>query len=231
MVSSVQFKSSVTYSGEWSLAQVAGRSAEISGSNATAALTPKCGLVLDAQKRGEPVGWATSTESYFYPPDAAQLGIDLAALVVVRVRKPDAIARAGEKLLRSGGFGLVVLDLGLADIPTPLQSRLTGLAHHHHSGLVCITEKDSRLFSLGSLVSLRVHAERKRVGKNEFACGLHVLKDKRRGPTWIKAADFLTAPETRQFISQGTAPYYSTNRYTVFAAKGISSTRVMQIVR
>ena len=62
----------------------------------------------------------------FYPPDVAQLGIDLAALVVVRVPKPDAIARPGEKLLRSGGLGLVVLDLGLADMPTPLQSRLTG---------------------------------------------------------------------------------------------------------
>lgn len=184
MVSSAQLRSNVTYSGEWSLPQVAGRFAEISGSNATAALTLTCGLVLDAQKRGEPVGWATSTESSFYPPDTAQLGIDLAALVVVRVPKPDAIARAGEKLLRSGGFGLVVLDLGLADMPTPLQSRLTGLAHHHHSGLVCLTAKDSKAFSLGSLVSLRVHAERKRVGSNKFACGLHVLKDKRRGPTW-----------------------------------------------
>jgi recombination protein RecA len=79
---------------------------------------------------------------------------------------------------------LVVLDLGLADMPTPLQSRLTGLAHHHHSALVCLTEKSSKAFSLGSLVSLRVHAERKRVRSNEFACGLYVLKDKRRGPTW-----------------------------------------------
>ena len=184
MVSSVQLRSSVTYSGEWSLPQVAGRFAEISGSKGTAVLTLACGLVLDAQKRGEPVGWATSTENSFYPPDAAQLGIDLAALVVVRVPKPDAIARAGEKLLRSGGFGLVVLDLGPAHMPTPLQSRLTGIAHHHHSALVCLAEKDSKAFSLGSLVSLRVHAERKRVGNNEFGCGLHVLKDKRRGPSW-----------------------------------------------
>ncbi|HSE89259.1 MAG TPA: recombinase A [Candidatus Binatia bacterium] len=163
---------------------MAGRFAEISGSNATAALTLTFGLVLDAQKRGEPVGWATSTESSFYPPDVAQIGIDLAALVVVRVPTYDVIARAGEKLLRSGGFGLVVLDLGLADLPTPLQSRLTSLAHHHHSALVCLTEKDRKMFSLGSLVSLRVHAERNRVGNNEFTCDLHVLKDKRRGPTW-----------------------------------------------
>src|SRR5262249_21985348 len=141
MVSSAQLRSRVSYSGEWSLPQVAGRFAEISGSKSTAALTLACGLVLDAQKRGEPVGWATSTESSFYPPDAAQFGIDLSALVVVRVPKPDAIARAGEKLVRSGGFGLVGLDLGLADIPKPLQSRLAGVAHHPHSRLVCVTEK------------------------------------------------------------------------------------------
>jgi len=184
MVSPAQLGSRVAYSGEWSLRQLAGRFAEISGSKATAVLTLTFSLVLEAQELGEPVGWVTSTESSFYPPDVAQLGIDLAALVVVRVPKADSIARAGEKLLRSGGFGLVVLDLGLADMPTPLQSRLAGLAHHHHSGLVCLTEKDSKAFSLGSLVSLRVHAERKRVGSNEFACSLCVLKDKRRGPTW-----------------------------------------------
>jgi recombination protein RecA len=184
MVSPAQQRSSVTYPGEWTLPQVTGRFTEISGGKATATLTLTFGLVLDAQERGEPVGWATSTESSFYPPDVAQLGIDLAALVVVRVPKADAIVRVGEKLLRSGGFGLVVLDLGLADMPTPLQSRLTGIAHHHHSALICLTEKDSKTLSLGSLVSLRVHAERKRVGNNEFACGLRILKDKRRGPTW-----------------------------------------------
>jgi hypothetical protein len=118
MVSSAQLRSRVACSGEWSLPQVAGRFAEISGSEATAVLTLAFGLVRDAQGRGEPVAWATATESSFYPPDTAQLGVDLAALVVVRVPKADAIARAGEKLLRSGGFGLVVLDLGLADIPT-----------------------------------------------------------------------------------------------------------------
>ena len=182
--SPAQQRSTVVSPAGWNLSEIAGRYVEISGSRATATLTLTFGLVLDAQKHGEPVGWTTSTESSFYPPDAAELGIDLAALVVVRVATPDAIARAGEKLIRSGGFGLVVLDLGIADISMPLQSRLTGLAHHHHTALACITEKLDNTSSLGSLVSLRVHAERKRTGYNEFACALRVLKDKRRGPTW-----------------------------------------------
>jgi hypothetical protein len=86
--------------------------------------------------------------------------------------------------LRSGGFGLVVLDLGSVDIPMPLQTRLTGLAQRHHAALVCLTEKTGAAFSLSSLVSLRAHAEKKRAADNRFACALRVLKDKRRGPTW-----------------------------------------------
>lgn len=151
---------------------------------ASAALTITFALVREAQERGEPVGWVTSAESFFYPPDAARCGADLAALVVVRLVNEQSISRAGEKLLRSGGFGIVVLDLGAADVPMPLQTRLTGLAHRHHTALVCLTQKASAAFSLGSLVSLRAHAEKKRTADNRFACALRILKDKRRGPTW-----------------------------------------------
>lgn len=168
----------------WNLAAIAGRFIEISTSANPAALTIAFGLVREAQKQGEPVGWVTSTGSFFYPPDAAQGGVDLAALVVIRVIHAATIPTAGEKLLRSGGFGLVVLDLGTADIPIPLQSRLTGLAQHHHAALVCLTERESKTFSLGSLVSLRAHAERQRSSANHFICRLRILKDKRRGPTW-----------------------------------------------
>lgn len=168
----------------WTLSEMAGRLVEISGSTASAALTIAFTLVREAQARGEPVGWVTSTEHSFYPPDAARGGTDLAALVVVRVVQAESIARAGEKLLRSGAFGMVVLDLGAADVPMPLQTRLTGLAHRHHTALICLTEKAGGAFSLGSLVSLRAHAERRRVRDNRFACALRVLKDKRRGPTW-----------------------------------------------
>ena len=168
----------------WTLDEVAGRLVEISSSTAAAALTLTFSLIRQAQERHEPVGWVMSAESFFYPPDAARGGIDLAALAVIRLARVESIARAGEKLLRSGGFGVVVLDLGTADIPMPLQTRLTGLAHRHHTALICLTEKTNGAFSLGSLVSLRAHAERRRVEGNRFACTLSVLKDKRRGPTW-----------------------------------------------
>ena len=179
-----ELKQDIAQSSPWNLAAIAGRFIEISASASTASLTLAFGLVREAQNQREPVGWVTSMESFFYPPDAAHGGVDLAALVVIRVLHAVIIPTAGEKLLRSGGFGLVVLDLGTADIPMPLQSRLTGLAQHHHAALVCLTEKESKTFSLGSLVSLRAHAERQRSSGNRFTCRLRVLKDKRRGPTW-----------------------------------------------
>jgi recombination protein RecA len=168
----------------WTLGELAGRLVEISGSTASSVLTITFSLVREAQERGELVGWVASAENFFYPPDVARGGVDLSALVVVRLVKVESISRAGEKLLRSGGFGVVVLDLGAGDIPMPLQTRLTGLAHRHHTALVCLTEKSGAAFSLGSLVSLRAHAEKKRTADNRFACALRVLKDKRRGPTW-----------------------------------------------
>ena len=177
----------------WALDEVAGRLVEISGSTASAALTITFSLVREAQQHGEPVGWVTSVDSFFYPPDVARGGTDLSALVVVRLAKVESIPRAGEKLLRSGGFGVIVLDLGAGDIPMPLQSRLTGLAHRHHSALICLTEKSGAAFSLGSLVSLRAHAEKRRTTDNRFACALRILKDKRRGPTW-HYEDLYTGP-------------------------------------
>jgi len=123
-----ELKQDIAQSSPWNLAAIAGRFIEISASASTASLTLAFGLVREAQNQREPVGWVTSMESFFYPPDAAHGGVDLAALVVIRVLHAVIIPTAGEKLLRSGGFGLVVLDLGTADIPMPLQSRLTGLA-------------------------------------------------------------------------------------------------------
>jgi recombination protein RecA len=174
----------------WTLTEVAGRLVEISGSGAAASLTLAFNLVLKAQQESEVVGWVISKESFFYPPDAAVAGVDLEALVVVRVPDIQAVPRAGEKLLRSGACGLVVLDIGSADVPTPLQTRLAGLAYRHHTALIFLTEKKSGEFSLSSLISLRLHAQRARTSENEFLCTLEVLKDKRRGPTWRQAGIF-----------------------------------------
>jgi recombination protein RecA len=175
----------------WSRAELAGRLAELTASAASAALTLATGLVADAQREGEICAWISAQKSSFFPPDAAAGGVDLDALVVVRAPGAQAAARAADKLLRSGGFGLVVLDLGegaLADrgLTPALQGRLQGLAQKHDAALVCLTEKKPEAPSLGSLVSLRAECRRRRAtpSGDRFRCELRATRDKRRAPGW-----------------------------------------------
>jgi recombination protein RecA len=111
--------------------------------------------------------------------------VDLDALVVVRVPGAQEAARAAEGLVRSGAFGLLVLDLGqAARLPTPMQGRLVSLAKRHDAAIVCLTAKSREAASLGSMVSLRAEALRDGDAGAGFRCELRVLKDKCRGPGW-----------------------------------------------
>ena len=67
--------------------------------------------MLEAQVASEPVAWIMLDTSSFYPPDVADAGIDLSALVVIRVQDGIGAARAAQRILRSGAFGLVIIDL------------------------------------------------------------------------------------------------------------------------
>ena len=143
----------------WRLAALAGRLAELSSREGAAGLTLAFSLVLDAQRAGEPVAWLTADASAFFPPDAARGGVDLDALVVVRLPAAGQLPRAAEHLARSGAFGLLVLDLGeAARVPVPMQMRLLGLARQHEAAVLFLTRKGGGDASLGSLVSLRAEA-------------------------------------------------------------------------
>ena len=169
----------------WCLDTLAGRFVEVSGSAATAALTATATLILQAQRRGEPVAWIAGRRSIFFPPDFAASGIDLDALPVVHVTDARQASRVADALLRSGGFAIVVLDLGCGtDFSIAVQTRLAGLAKKHHTALLCITRKSERAVPLGSLVSIRGEIERKRANFDRFSFKLRVVKDKRRGPGW-----------------------------------------------
>jgi recombination protein RecA len=164
----------------------------------SAALTTAAGLLWKAQHAGEPTAWVSARPSLFFPPDLAAGGIDLAALVVVRAPNASSAARATDKLLRSGAFGLVVLDLGAhAAVPSPLLGRLLGLAQKHHAVVVFLTEKAVDAPSLAPIVSLRVAASRCNAGAGRFACTIAATKDKRRAPGWTLEETFRGPPGLR----------------------------------
>ncbi|MGQ9592629.1 MAG: recombinase A [Planctomycetota bacterium] len=193
--------------GDWGLSLFRGRLAEISGSSASAVLTLAFDLVTEAQGLGEPAAWISERARTFFPPDAAAAGADLERLAVILVPSPERAPAAADTLVRSGGFGLVVVDLAGMEIgggerggrvrpassercvPLGIQSRLAALAKRHGTAVVFLTEKPEGRPSLGPLVSLRVAAVRRETtarGAGAGSRGLAVveaciLKDKRRG--------------------------------------------------
>jgi recombination protein RecA len=169
----------------WELAAFAGRLGEIRGGRNSAALTLAFRLILDAQRRGEPAAWLTRRDRTFYPPDAADAAVDVEALVVVWIADALQGARAADRLVRSGGFGLVILDLGPdVRLPIPVLARLGGLAKKHHAAVLCLTEADRGRAALGSLISIRAEAVRCREEADRYRCRATILKDKRQGPGW-----------------------------------------------
>jgi recombination protein RecA len=167
----------------WRFPELAGRLVEISGNGDTAVLTAACALIHDAQHHDEPAAWIAAADSTFFPPDAAASGIDLDSLILIRARDMASAARSADRLLRSAGFGLIVVDLGKDDrVPLPTLTRLSGLARRHHAVVLFITEKSDTTPSLGSLISLAAYARREHVAGDRFRWSLVVTKDKRGAP-------------------------------------------------
>lgn len=178
--------------------------AELSGDRETARLSSAVSLLVRAQAQGETAAWVEPAGGSLYPPDLAESGVDLDALIVVRV--PEAagdlgLARAAEMLLRGGAFGLVVVDVRGPGSPAPGeraargrsarsaepppwrlpsagQGRLLGAAREHGSRIVFLSSKSAGVESVGALVGLRLEPHRVRFAPGLFAIEHHVLKNK-----------------------------------------------------
>ncbi len=169
-----------------------GKMLEISGDGASARITTAVAIVRQAQLEGETTAWIQPSDGPLFPPDFAASGVDLNALVVIHIEPTHGrrgIPRAAELLLRSGAFGLVVMDLSEQSCTKAnWQARLQGLARLHQSRLVVLTRKRDHTDSLGPLVNLRVAPTRvarhspPSSGKNCMSMGFDVqtkvLKDK-----------------------------------------------------
>jgi len=164
---------------------------ELSSPDASGLLTTACRLVLDAQQNGDYVTWITLAGSSWFAPDVADIGIDLDALVVIRVKDLTSAARAADEIGRTQAFGLVVVDIG-ADIgaasrpgdrlPAAALTRLSGLALSHGLAIVFLTSKPADAPSISSLISLRIETHSEPCGNGHYRTHLRVVKDKRRGP-------------------------------------------------
>jgi recombination protein RecA len=144
--------------------------------------------LIHAQRAGEPCAWIQPTNGHLFPPDLAAWGVDLQSLIVLHIPAAagsSALPRAAEILLRSGAFGLVVIDLlsgAPRGDPSAWQSRLAALAREHGSTVILLSSSESHRGSLGPLVTLRVAPERRRTVAARYALDTRVLKNKAGAP-------------------------------------------------
>jgi len=180
------------------LDRVSGRLVELRARSSGGALTCAFGLVLEAQRRGEPAAYIGGTQEGFFPPDAALAGVDLDALVVIRTASPLARARAADELARSGAFALLIVDLNFiaaigeqppVRLPPAMLTRLLGLAQKHATAIAFLTAGDGDTTepggsNLGSLISLRAAVGRRALDDARQVVTLEAVKDKRCAPGW-----------------------------------------------
>ena len=157
-----------------------GRLVELSGESLGLALL----LVREAQLRGEPTAWISSGVADFFPPDVDACGVDLTQLPVLRGRSERFALRAATQLVKTGAFGVVVLDLDrCASLPLSGVARLTRALKRTNALMVCLTGH-LKASPLGSMVSLRLFCRVVHPGPEQFELEVKALKDRRRSPGW-----------------------------------------------
>jgi recombination protein RecA len=175
--------------GSWQLDSLVGILAEISEELASGAVSFAAEIMADAQDHGHPVAWVAGGDSVFFPPDLAERGIDLSAVAVIRVSGETDTLTAAEWLVRSGSFGLVLVDTEPGwKVSDAALGRLQKLAEHGQTAVVFLTRKRGNDPSLGSRISLRGCITR--TGAAPFQVHVHTVKDKRSG---------MSSRQTRQY--------------------------------
>ncbi len=103
--------------------------------------------------------------------------------------------RAAEQLLRSGAFGLIVIDLAKdLTLHSAGQGRLLRLAERHGAEVLILRRRREDGAYSGSLVAVRSESMREPVRSGVFRCTITNTKDKREGPGWTTSEEFCGPP-------------------------------------
>jgi hypothetical protein len=164
--------------GLFDLSRVRGRVVEVSEAGFFGALSVLVGLMDQVQSQGEQIAWVETGPSLFFPPDLAFRGLDVGAISVVLAPTSAGGLQAADWLLRSGAFGLVVVDWAGGAIGDSELGRLGRLTEDRDSTALFLTKKRPEDPSLATQVSLRGTVGLTPGGETEWG----IIKDKRSGP-------------------------------------------------
>jgi recombination protein RecA len=165
----------------WSFSGLAGNMVELRLGGG--ALTLAARLTYNAQEAREACVWIREPDNGVFPPDLAAYGIDLEALVFVRVAEFADMARAAESLLHSGAIGLVVVEVSRQARPRiAMLKRLADAARAQHALVLLLTAR-ALLPDQAACCGVRstVDGPLRSAQDGRFYRQLTVLKDRRHG--------------------------------------------------
>ena len=152
---------------------------EFSEAGAFGALSAVCTLMGQVQAKGEQIAWVETGKTLFFPPDLAFRGLDLEAISVILAPEVRAGLQGAQWLLRSGSFGLIVIDGISSAIDEAVLGRLARMAEDQRTAVVFLTRKKPTEPSLGTQLSLRGSIWLSSSGETM----VQAVKDKRSGST------------------------------------------------
>ncbi len=162
-----------------------GRLVEVTARRGHPQVTLAIERIAEAHRCGEPAAWIGPSTSLFYPPDIADWPLDWSALALLRLDNRQQATRAADKLLQSGAFGIVVIDLIDCDdtaLPTPLIHRLKRQAKRHDSAALFLTRTGRDGVSVSNAIDLRARAKWTGVDADQLQLRAVITKDRSRGP-------------------------------------------------
>lgn len=175
----------------FSLPWFRGRVAVVGG---LGALSYAGALLVEAQAADETPVWISAHAAPVYPPDLSRCGVRCGVLPFVQVHDARAAFEAAEICLRSAAFGLIVLDLPLAqELRETAPARLARIAERKGCAVVLLCD-NAEHYPGGPLVSLRIAAERQALEDGRFLLELQVLKNK-HGATRTHTTRVLYGPD------------------------------------
>lgn len=174
------------------LAGLTGKIVEFSGWNQSACLSLTIPLIQESQKSIKECAWilpsAKRGESLFFPPDFQSAGIDCSRIPIIRSTSVVDSFGIAEKLIRSGGFSLVVLDLTEGKrVRGSTVGRISSMAQKYQSLVLCLTRNPPGHPSLDPMVFIHVHVDAC-LKNGIYQVRASVQKDKTQAPglqrTW-----------------------------------------------
>lgn len=172
-------------------AALTGRLVEIPMLPDGAGITAALHVLRESQQLGDPVAYITTRDDLPFAEDLIALGLDLGAIVFVRAPDGPRAGLAADRLLRSSGFGAVIIDLATShSIPVAQLGRLIRLVAIHDAVALVLTEDTTH----GSLIAMRVHISRKPHNDGTWSIEYRAEKDKRLGPGQMRSIPGIYGP-------------------------------------